>query len=233
MNQHWANFLDTVPWFLDSGETGHAGDTEPPGAWTPASAEFARLFLQLTAALSKAHVIPVSSTRGDFLLYGWPRGAGLLHAWMSPRPAVSSPASLHPEHRILLTSFGGIVERADEGGWWLQNHFDALTELEARDDAGTFIRENYAGLFENGAGGIPIDLEQFYSIAREANGNTTLCHRVTGEVVLFAPDHAFDHVEVYPGCPPYTLYRLPDARHFSAWVETVAGQWLEMIGEPG
>jgi hypothetical protein len=231
MNQHWASFLDDVPWFLDPGETAHPGDTEPPGAWAPQSPAFARLFPQFTAALSKAHVTPVSSTRGDFLLFGWPRGSGLLHAWLSPRPGVSDPDALHPEHRILLTAFGGIVERANEGEWWLLNHEDALTEREARND-GTFIRE-YADLFGKGAHGIPIDLKQFYSIAREANGNTTLCHRVTGEVVLFAPDHDFSHVEIYPGCPPYTLYRLPDAPHFSAWVETVAGQWLAMIGEPG
>src|SRR5688500_6151875 len=108
MNQHWASFLDDVPWFLGSGETAHPGDTEPPGAWAPQSPAFARLFPQLAAALSKAHVTPVSSTRGDFLLYGWPRGSGLLHAWMSPRPGVFDPDALHPEHRILLTAFGGI-----------------------------------------------------------------------------------------------------------------------------
>jgi hypothetical protein len=230
MNQHWAQFLDAVPWFLDPGETGHAGDTAPPGAWTPQSPEFARLFPKLTAVLSQAHVTPVSSTRGEFLLYGWPR-RDARYAWMCLPPGADDVASLHPQHRILLASFGGIVERANEPSWWLLNHDDALTKREAGYDA-TFIRE-YASLFNDGAASIPIALEQFYSIAREANGNTTLCHRASGEVVLFAPDHDYSHVEVYPGCPPYTLYRLPDAPHFSAWVETVAGQWLEILAEAG
>jgi hypothetical protein len=85
-----------------------------------------------------------------------------------------------------------------------------LTERVAHGDA-TFIRRDYAWAFKDASIEIPIDLEAFYPIAVEANGNTTFCHRLSGEVVLFAPDHAFDHVELFPGCPAYTLYRLPAA----------------------
>jgi hypothetical protein len=48
-------------------------------------------------------------------------------------------------------------------------------------------------------------MEQFYTIASEANGNVTLCHRLSGAVVLYAHDHNFEFVETYPGCPDYTF----------------------------
>jgi hypothetical protein len=136
-------------------------------------------------------------------------------------------SSRHRDHRVLLTSFGGIVERSNEPESWIINHNDVLTEREAQHDA-TFIRA-YAWAFEEKSGEIPIHLEQFYSIAVEANRNTTLCHRLSGEIVLFAPDHGFDYVEPFPGCPDYTLYRLVGAPRFCDWVNTVARQWREWI----
>ena len=102
-----------------------------------------------------------------------------------------------------------------------------LTEDAARRD-GTFIKD-YAWAFETASIDIPIDMEQFYAIAVEANNDTTLCHRLSGAVVLFATDHAFDYVEPFPGCPDYTLYRLPGALSFRDWVNTVARQWRAWI----
>jgi hypothetical protein len=115
------------------------------------------------------------------------------------------------------------IERSNEPHWWLLSHDDALTEHAAQRD-GTFVR-HYGWAFEEASVEIPISMEQFYAIAVEANGNTTLCHRLSGEVVLFAADHGFDYVEPFPGCPDYTLYRLPGAACFRAWVDTVARQW--------
>jgi hypothetical protein len=150
------------------------------------------------------------------------RADGFDCGWLSPMPSPDPPRSLHPDHRVLLRSFGGIVERSYEPSWWVLNHNDVLTEEVARQK-GTSIVDSSA--FEEAGVEIPIDREQFYTIAYEANGNVTLCHRQSGEVVLYAHDHAFRHVEPYPGCPDYTLYRLPEAPSFSDWVNTVARQW--------
>ena|SRR5689334_16705576 len=109
----------------------------------------------------------------------------------------------------------------------LLNHYDVLTEREARCNA-TFI-EYSAWAFEEASVEIPIDLKQFYSIAREANGNTTLCNRASGETLLFATDHAFDHVEILPGCPDLTLYRLLGVQGFRDWVDTIARQWRDWV----
>ncbi len=120
-----------------------------------------------------------------------------------------------------MRSFGGIVERQNEPEWWLVNHNDALTLEEAREDA-SFVQD-YAELFK--PNGIPIDLAAHYSIAREANGNATLCHRTSGKVLLFATDHAFDYVDPVDGCPRRTLYTLHGAPDFTTWVEKLASQW--------
>jgi hypothetical protein len=78
--------------------------------------------------------------------------------------------------------------------------------------------------------GFPSISRPYYSIAREANGNTTLCHRLTGDVLAFAPDHSFDHIAPLEGCPEYSLYRIPSAPTFEAWVAAVALQWTVVDG---
>jgi hypothetical protein len=132
---------------------------------------------------------------------------------------------VHPAHLALLREFGGVIERnIDEPMTWLMDCNDALTANAATQTA-AFLTD-YDWMVEDRPGGWPIDLNAYYAICQEANGNTTLCHRVTGDVILFAPDHDFDHVEVLDGCPPYSLYRIPAAATFVDWVEEVARQWL-------
>jgi len=125
-----------------------------------------------------------------------------------------------------LAEFGGITERAGEfEGQWLLNTNESLTADEAAHDA-AFIRDcDWA--FEEVPGGIPIDPGAYYSISREANGNSTLCHRTSGEVLMFAPDHSFTHLVPLEGCPEYTLYRINGAPGFVDWVEVVAQQWTK------
>ena len=230
MNRHWEQFIDYVPWLAEPHATTVVGASRPPGAWAPASSEFDQLFPEIHRLLREAFVTSLVIDGAQYELYTWLRRDDASCGWLSPLPSGNPPSLLHPHHRVLLTSFGGIVERSNEPTWWILNHNDALTEREARHDA-TFIRD-YAWAFENTSVETIIPVEQFYSIARELNGNTTLCHRVSGEVVLFAPDHAFDYVEPFPGCPDYTLYRLRGAPCFHDWVNTVARQWRMAMEGP-
>jgi hypothetical protein len=100
---------------------------------------------------------------------------------------------------------------------------DALTEREASHDA-SFIKD-YRWAFEDLV--LPIEPREYYSIAREANGNVTLCHRASGQVLMFAPDHSFDYLTELDGCPPYTLYTINGTGTFRDWVDAVAVQWLD------
>ena len=224
-NPHWEQFSAAVPWFLDEGQVAEVRGSAPPGTWTLTSADFARLFPQVQRLLQGAFVTPLQVTGTRYQLFSWALADGEDCAWLSPSPSADPPSGLHPDHRTLLESFGGIVERSNEPMWWILNHNEVLTEREARYD-GTFIRD-YASAFEEER--IPIEMEQFYSIAREANGNTTLGHRVSGAVILFAPDHSFDYVQPLAGCPEYTLYRIPGAPTFREWVDRVARQWHDGI----
>jgi hypothetical protein len=98
-----------------------------------------------------------------------------------------------------------------------------LTPELAEEDA-TFV-EAADWAFEE-TGGIPVDLPAYYTVAQEANANATLCHRVEGDVLLFAMDHAFDYVTVLDGCPENTFYRFQGAPTFARRVNRVAEQWL-------
>lgn len=68
--------------------------------------------------------------------------------------------------------------------------------------------------------------EDYILVAEEANGNMTLCNKNNGEIVLFAPDHCFDNVEVYTDCPDYTFYKINNVDGLIDYFELVAQQWL-------
>jgi hypothetical protein len=225
VSAHWAAFLDAVPWFRGDASR-VAADAASPGTWSSPS-RFRATFPRLDALLGAAHVTRLAIDGHEHSLFAWPNRRGT-SAWLSPEPSRPASGAAWSEHRLLLESFGGVVERAHEPDSWLLNNAEALTASEAARDA-SFLTQ-YSWAFPDGR--IPIPTDAYYSIAREANGNTTLCHRHTGAVLLFAPDHAFDHVRPAPGCLDYTLYELPDAPAFRDWVETVAGQWLDAVVDP-
>lgn len=222
-NREWIAFTTEVPWFGEPGTQVTVGETRS-GVWRPQDRRFESVFPSLTELLRTARFTPVRAGTFEGHLLTWGRGR-TSRAWLCPSPGAKNDG-LFADHELMLRSFGGIVERANEPEeTWLLNHAAVLTNHEAGHDA-SFISE-YAWAF--GKSGIPIDLAAHYSIAREANGNTTLCERSTGQVLLFAPDHAFDHVRPLRGCPEYTLYELNGARRFRDWVDVVSRQWLDAV----
>ena len=224
MSEYWSQFLEEVPWCPVAANV-RAVHVEPPNSWSPRSQEFRRLFPQLTRLLASSTVTRIDAAGGQYVLHSWIVADGEVTSWLSPAPPEQVPAHVCAPHRVLLHSFGGIVERSNEReDTWLLNQNEVLTTGEAEHD-GRFI-EAYGWAFADVPGGIPIALDAYYSIAREANGNTTLCHRSSGEVLLFAPDHSFEHVVPLEGCPPYTLYRILGGATFTEWVEAIARQWL-------
>lgn len=224
MNPHWEAFARDLFWFVSDPTRFEVGELLPPGGWKVLPT-VAALFPVLSQLLATAHTSAVVIDGEDHVLFSWQR-ADHVRSWLSPAPTTSAPATLFPAHRLLLGVFGGIIERGGEfAGQWLLNTIHSLTLQEASHDA-RFL-DDYACAFESVPGGIPIDTSAYYSISREANGNTTLCHRLTGELLLFAPDHSFAHLVPLEGCPEYTLYRINGAPSLVDWVEVVARQWLE------
>ena len=223
MNRHWDAFADELSWFVRDRKRIDVSPLSQPGAWTP-SARFSVLFPILSNLLGAAHTSTVVIDDDAFILFSWENGDGVL-SWLA-RPPEPAADGLFPAHRTLLAEFGGVTERSGEfDGQWLLNTNESLTLSEAAHDA-TFLRD-CAHVFDGVPGGIPIDMTAYYSISREANGNDTLCHRVAGDVLMFAQDHSFRHVVPLEGCPDYTLYRINGAPGFVEWVEAVAKQWMD------
>jgi hypothetical protein len=222
--------LDQVSWFLAPGEEADVHASRSAGAWS-AGPGFEELFPALAELLRAAETTELTVRGAPHVLFTWDAAAANPRSWLCRGPSSDPPASVLPAHATLLQSFGGIVERANEpAGTWLLNQNEVLTEREASYDA-SFI-ESYAWAFRETPGRVPISVTDYYSIAREANGNDTLCHRREGTILLFAPDHAFDHLTPLAGCPPYTLYTREGAERFADWVDIVARQWLRALERP-
>jgi hypothetical protein len=218
----WDTFISAVPWFLDPDDAVEISAPRKKYGPSPAAAAF---FAPLGELLAKASVTDVLVNGTRYELLAWDSADRGRLGWLCPRPTENGPHDIHDEHKELLSFFGGIVERFNEPeDTWLLNLNDALTEREAAHD-GSFIQE-HKWAFDDVGISLPIEPCEYYSIAREANGNTTLCHRISGRVLLFAPDHCFKHLKVLEGCPEYTLYTINGVGKFRDWVNAVAAQWL-------
>ena len=216
----WAAFTEAVPWFLDRDAAVEVTTRRETRTLSPVAAT---LFPHLAKLLAMASVTDVSVKGARYELLAWDSPEGNRVGWLCLPPSANAPDNLHEDHRKLLAAFGGIVERFNEPeDSWLLNLNDAMTEREASHDA-SFIQD-YRWAFEDLV--LPIDPFEYYSIAREANGNVTLCHRASGQVLMFAPDHCFDHLTALEGCGEYTLYGINGAAVFRDWVDAVAIQWL-------
>jgi hypothetical protein len=216
----WNAFVESVPWFA-RGKARTAKLARLPNRVLATDA--AELFPKLNLLLQRASVAEVALGRECYELFGWTNARGERLGWLCMPPADMPSPGLHESHCALLRCFGGIVERFNEPeDTWLLNLNEALTERVAT----SADPDAYAAVFD---GPLPINAESYYPIAIEANGNTTLCHRESGQVLLFAPDHSFDHVTVLQGCPDYTLYTVNGAGNLRDWVETIAQQWLQHV----
>ena len=221
----WDVFTKCVTWFLKAGSDVRIAQ---PRNGYDLSSSAAALFPVLANLFAHAQVTPVAIDESHYDLLAWDGVDGCRTGWLC-MPASRVPADgLHDNHKELLASFGGIVERFNEPeDTWLLNLNDALTEREASNDA-SFI-EDFTWAFRDAGLTLPISPADYYSIAREANGNATLCHRKSGQIIMFAPDHCFDHITELEGCPEYTLYIINEAPTFRDWVNVVARQWLTHI----
>lgn len=221
----WRTFNESVPWFVK--DTSNVRIVAAHDGFR-VSSPVADTFPTLAELCRRASVTSVSVDGVTYLLLTWTGRNGCRMGWLCLPPATEPPQQLFADHRALLHAFGGIVERFNEPeDTWLLNHNEVLTAGESSHDA-TFIN-HYAWAFHDVGIAIPINLTDYYSIAGEANGNTTLCNRLSGQVILFAPDHSFNFVTPLAGCPEYTLYQLDGISDFRDWVEHVSLQWLAKI----
>jgi hypothetical protein len=228
----WHDFVEECSWFnYDNELISLDGPYRSLDKVFRASDQFRERFPQLTSLLSNARVTLVSKGDRQYQLYGWTTHEDRSAGWLCPLPstAAAMPAFLHPDHQLVLRSFGGIVESwniPDES--WLLNLNSALCKETTQVGIGGW--EDYY-LQECASEGVQplINPADYVSFAFEANGNMTAYHRQSAALVLFAHDHAFDYVIPVEGAPELTFYRIRDCPTLHAWIETVAQRQLADI----
>lgn len=213
----WQRFIQHTPWFVDSGDVAVVGDEVP---WPRDGLES---LPRLSALLASATLTTVSVAGARYELIAW-GSPGERRGWLCDPPD-PEPADVHATHRQFWSVCGGIVERFGEPASWWTNQDDVLTTTAAHTRVADAL-DDYRWMWEEAGLELPVDPDDYYAVAVEANGNLTLAHRRTGELLLFAPDHSFAGVTPRPGCPPYSLLTIDDVPDLSSWIEECAGVWL-------
>ncbi|WP_328332157.1 hypothetical protein OHA70_13325 [Kribbella sp. NBC_00382] len=212
----WDQFLEQTPWFLQPGDEAVVGAEQP---WSRAAVEG---LPQLTGLLSSATVtaVSISGTAYELLAWGPP---GDRRGWLG-YPPLDADVDVHPTHRSFWHVSGGLVERFGEPATWWMNQDEILTPTVAQTSVADVLAD-YSWLWEDDGLTLPIQPNEYYAVAVEANGNLTLAHRRTGELLLFAPDHAFTGATPLTGCPPYSLLTFDQLPDLAAWIEDCAAGW--------
>ncbi|MFI5710584.1 hypothetical protein [Kribbella sp. NPDC051620] len=213
----WDQFLSQTPWFLEPGDVATVGEEHP---WSGAAVDG---LPQLTALLGSATVTPVSISGTPYELLAW-GPSGDRRGWLG-YPPLDADVEVHPTHRSFWRLSGGIVDRFGEPHSWWMNQNEILTVAAAQLSD---LLADYSWLWQDADLTLPIQPDEYYVVAVEANGNLTLAHRRTGQLLLFAPDHAFTGVTPLDGCPPYSLHTFDREPDLATWIENCAAAWRDV-----
>jgi hypothetical protein len=228
----WNDLTADITWLIAEGDEVEVSPSRMAcdGLFQPTAASVGA-FPTLSRLLSLARVTEVKINGQLYHLYGWTDLAGRSLGWQClPPDPTGDHRDFLSDHALLLSCFGGIRERWNEPLTWLLNLNSALTSESTRAGFNGWD-EYYLDLCEDRGIQPVVDPADYRSFALEANGNCTIYHHITGQVLMFAHDHSLDHIEVLSGCPEYTLYTIKSCPNFRTWVETVAEQWLQYIKE--
>lgn len=211
-------FLADITWFVPPGATATVADDPRP--WTRGPVE---QLPALSRLLTESTLTPIAMAGRAYELLAWGPSDDR-RGWMCLPPTSVQADGLNVVHRRFLSACGGIIERFGEPDSWWSNQNEVLTEAIARRDLAPML-DGYSWLWQDDGLEMPIEPHEFTVVAVEANGNLTLTHRETGQLLLFAPDHSFEGVTPLPGCPEYSLMTLDQAPDLRSWIEATAAVW--------
>ncbi|RJE18835.1 hypothetical protein PHISCL_08836 [Aspergillus sclerotialis] len=213
----WDHFVKNNVYFLRDRDTVTVGEEQP---WTRGAVDG---LPHLSALLASATLTPVSISGKEYELLAWgPQSSR--RGWLCNPPLDAGQRQeqehqVHPIHRNFWTVCGGIVEQFNTkpNSRWLC-HNQILTVAATETSIGDML-DAYAWAWEDKGLTIPINADEYYVVAVEANMNVTLAHRKTGRVILFAPDTDSIGITILPGCPDRSLYTFDDAPDLETWIE--------------
>jgi hypothetical protein len=215
----WEQFVQHTPWFAEPGDV---TVTEDEGPW---SRDPLDALPNLTTLLVSATVTGLSVAGKPYELFVW-GPVDRRRGWLCELPPGPVPEHVHETHHAFWSVCGGIVERFGEPEGWWRNQDEVLTASAAATDVSEVL-DDYRWLWDDEGLEVPIEPGDHYPVAVEANGNLTLVHRDSGQLVLFAPDHAFAGVTPLLGCPPYSLLTIDGVPDLGSWIEECAAAWLK------
>ncbi|MFC4322660.1 hypothetical protein [Litchfieldia salsa] len=229
MNKDLKDFQSEITWFFRKPE-----EIILLGQRTfHASFEFEEKYPILTKLLKKARITTIKYEEQRYELFGWYDKDNNSLGWLCNESLELEDKeikkSLHPDHVLLLRNFGGITERWNEPvDTWLCNLNYALPYENAEVGINGW-EESFEEYCKDEGIEIKINPRDYITFAVEANGNVTMYHKESGEILMYAHDHAFNHIYPFHHYPEYTLYRIENCNTLKEWVETIAGQWLTNI----
>ncbi len=213
----WGRFVNEVSWFVEPGQTIALGDAR---SWSRPSVP---ALPELSGLLRSAAMTPVSVGGEAYELLAW-GPPDERRGWLCLPPRDGHGDAVAGIHKLFWQVCGGIVETFGAPTSWWSNQNEVLT-VDAQGVQVADALTGYAWIWDDCGLTIPINADEYYAAAVEANGNLTLTHRQNGRLLLFAPDHAFSGVTPLAGCPPYSLLTIDEVPDLTTWIEVCAAAW--------
>lgn len=230
----WNDFLKETPWLCsEKDRVDITPTTTLQKSAFKLNPQFRKTFPTLSKLLKLSRVTEVKINGEISCIYGWTDEDDSSFGWQSTTPGVlpdQHNMSLHPDHILLLSCFGGIMERWNEPDSWLTNLDSAL--CASKTTVG-FARweEYYLEQCKHAQIEPTVTPINYRTFAHEANGDCFIYNIKTGQVLMFSHDPSMDGIKPLDGCPTHTLYTIDDCPNLRTWVETIAEQWLEYVQE--
>jgi hypothetical protein len=189
---------------------------------------FGRRFPKLAALLSASRVTVLQTDKGPRHVHGWTAPDGTVFGWVCYPPALGPPDGLplHPDHRLLLSSFGGIDE------YWspprsLINNLNGALGLQ---DSGVGIGREESFFHICSSRGIRADFNprDHLVFATEANGDSFFYNQQAGSAFLLGFDTGRSNLARVKGYEEL-LHTVRGAPDFQSWVEMLAEEHLAKL----
>ena len=227
MNDDFETFKKEIPWCFRRSEK---IEFLPLEKHTGLSESFRQTFPILTDLIQEARILDLIISNQRHMLFSWTnKKNGLSCGWLNKvEQNPQRTLNLIDEHKLLISEIGGILETYKGPELSLSNNQNFMF-IEAECTNGIGGWDEFYKMRCEEESKTQIHSKDFICFVEEANGNLTLYHPETKDVLVFAPDHSFDNVEFLEDQPEYTFHKINNITSFVDYVEALAAEWKSEI----